>query len=301
MFFYETPVWYRRTFDYHKPPDTRVFVYFGAANYHTRVYLNGEKLGEHEGGFTPFNFEVTDHLRDGNNDLVVEVTDTRTAESVPALRYDWWNYGGITGDVELVEVPKTFIQDYLVQLAKGSSDEIAGWVQLNGASSPQSVSLEIPEAGIHREVTTDASGRAEFRFPAKLQLWSPEQPKLYDVAIASGADKLHDQIGFRSIEMQGGKILLNGKPIFLRGIDLHDESPFRGGRLFRVKMHRLCWPGRKIWGATSSVWRTTRTTKPKFASPTAWELWCGRKFPVWQDINCANPATLQMPRTSFRK
>src|SRR5205823_12946735 len=67
---------------------------------------------------------------------------------------------------------------------------------------------------------------------AKLELWSPEQPKLYDVMIGTGEEKIHDQIGFRTIEVQGGKILLNGKPIFLRGISMHEEAPFRGGRAF---------------------------------------------------------------------
>src|SRR5580765_7495705 len=65
LMFYEGPVWYRREFNYPKKTDTRVFVYFGAANYRAVAYLNGEKLGEHEGGFTPFNFEVTSELHDG--------------------------------------------------------------------------------------------------------------------------------------------------------------------------------------------------------------------------------------------
>ncbi len=73
LFFYEGPVWYKRTFSYRRREHTRVFVYFGAANYFTRVYLNGKPLGEHEGGFTPFNLEVTGGLVDGENFLVVEV------------------------------------------------------------------------------------------------------------------------------------------------------------------------------------------------------------------------------------
>src|SRR5262252_7734446 len=87
LMFYEGPVWYRREFSYHKRPGTRVFVYFGAANYRSTAYLNGEKLGEHEGGFTPFNFETTGTLRDGQNFLIVEVNNARRAESVPALKY----------------------------------------------------------------------------------------------------------------------------------------------------------------------------------------------------------------------
>ena len=136
LMFYEGPVWYRREFSYHKRANTRVFVYFGAANYQSTVYLNGEKLGEHEGGFTAFNFEATSVLRDGDNFLIVEVSNARRADAVPALKLDWWSYGGITRDVMLVEVPAVFIQDYSVQLAKGSQNEIAGWVQLNGAQAP---------------------------------------------------------------------------------------------------------------------------------------------------------------------
>ena len=69
LFFYEGPVWYKKSFSYRKREHTRTFVYFGAANYFTRVYLNGQALGEHEGGFTAFNFEITDQLRDGDNFL----------------------------------------------------------------------------------------------------------------------------------------------------------------------------------------------------------------------------------------
>ncbi|HXU22355.1 MAG TPA: beta galactosidase jelly roll domain-containing protein, partial [Verrucomicrobiae bacterium] len=133
LLFYEGPIWYRRLFTYHKHANTRTFVYIGAANYKTRVFLNGEKLGEHEGGFTPFNFEATSLLHDGENFLVVEVNNARHVEDVPTVNTDWWNYGGITGDVSLVEVPDAFIQDYFVQLAKGSRDQVAGWIQLNCA------------------------------------------------------------------------------------------------------------------------------------------------------------------------
>ena len=230
LFFYEGPVWYKKSFSYHKREHTRVFVYFGAANYFTRAYLNGEALGEHEGGFTPFNFEITDKIKEGDNFLVIEVNNARRRDAVPALNTDWWNYGGLTRDVVLVEEPETFIQDYVVQLAKGSGQEISGWVQLDGSMARQQVTLEIQEAGIKKTVLTDAGGRAEFRLPAKLDLWSPSHPKLYDVVLSSGGDKVHDSIGFRTVETRGTQVLLNGKPIFLRGISMHEEAPIRGGR-----------------------------------------------------------------------
>src|ERR1700730_1353288 len=156
LFFYEGPVWYEKSYSYHKREHTRVFVYFGAANYFTRVYLNGQPLGEHEGGFTPFNFEITDKIREGDNFLVAEVNNARRRDGVPSVNTDWWNYGGLTRDVALVEVPERFIQDYFVQLAKGSSNEISGWVQLSGSMPAQPVVVEIPEAAIRQTITTDA-------------------------------------------------------------------------------------------------------------------------------------------------
>ncbi|HET8923385.1 MAG TPA: glycoside hydrolase family 2 TIM barrel-domain containing protein [Candidatus Acidoferrum sp.] len=230
LLFYEGSIWYKRTFNYSKSPKKRVFVHFGAANYLAAVYLNGEELGHHEGGFTPFDFEVTDGIRPQDNFLVLRVNNTRGKDLVPTDNTDWWNYGGITRPVTLVEVPQTFIQDYFIQLAKGSTRRVAGWLQLNGPQLRQKVTIRIPEAGITNTVETDSTGLAEFSFDASLTLWSPENPKLYTVEIAGETDKIADRIGFRSIETRGTDILLNGKSIFLRGVSIHEEAPMRSGR-----------------------------------------------------------------------
>ena len=232
FFFYEGTIWYKKSFDYQRRPNTRLFVYFGAANYLADVYLNGQKLGRHEGGFTPFNFEVTNVIRDTNNSLIVKVDNKRRRDAVPTLMTDWWNYGGLTREVKLIETPTTFVQNYSIQLQKGSQNRITGWVKLNGAKSSQRVTIEIPEARISETFTTDANGYAQISFEANLTLWSPENPKLYDVLIESETDLLKDKIGFRSIETKGTEILLNGQPVFLRGVCIHEEAPFRSGRAF---------------------------------------------------------------------
>jgi beta-glucuronidase len=232
LLLYEGTVWYKKAFDYQRKPNTRLFVYFGAANYTADVYLNGQRLGTHEGGFTPFNFEITNLVQDQNNSLIVKVDNKRRRDAVPTLITDWWNYGGLTRQVKLVETPATFVCDYLIQLQKGSRSRIAGWVQLNGDRRSQRITVRIPEAGISRSFTTDANGSAEISFNADLTLWTPENPKLYDVVIEAESDRLQDQIGFRSIETRGTDILLNGKPIFLRGVCIHEEAPFRGGRAY---------------------------------------------------------------------
>ncbi|MBV8859517.1 MAG: beta-glucuronidase [Acidobacteria bacterium] len=233
LLFYEGTVWYKKSFDYTRRPGTRLFVHFGAANYDTFVYLNGEKLGRHEGGFTPFDFEVTNLVRERDNFLVVKVDNKRRRDAVPTLNTDWWNYGGLTRSVALVEVPDTFVRDYFVQLKKGSREEVAGWVKLDGpASANQTVNVEIPEAKIKQTFRTDADGLAPLSLKARLDLWSPENPKLYRVVVNAGSDTVEERVGFRSIETRGTDILLNGRPVFLRGISIHEESPLRGGRAF---------------------------------------------------------------------
>ena len=232
LFFYEGTVWYKKSFDYQRTPNTRLFVYFGAANYRADVYLNGEKLGQHVGGFTPFNFEITKLVRDTGNFLVVKVDNRRSRDAVPTMMTDWWNYGGLTRQVKLVETPSTFVQDYFVQLQKGSRERITGWVKLAGDRPQQKVTVRIAEAGITKSFTTDTNGFAAINFNADLKLWSPEDPKRYDVAIYAETDRVHDLIGFRSIETKGTEILLNGRPIFLRGVCIHEEAPVRGGRAY---------------------------------------------------------------------
>src|SRR6266480_4843642 len=199
LLFYEGTIWYKKAFDYQRKPNTRLFVYFGAANYLADVYLNGEKIGRHEGGFTPFNFEITNLVRDKSNSLIVKVDDQRRRDAVPTLITDWWNYGGLTRQVKLVETPATFVQDYFIQLQKGSRDRIAGWVKLNGDKPAQKITIRIPEVQISKSFTTDANGFAQISFAAGVTLWSPANPKLYEVAIETEADRVQDEIGFRSI------------------------------------------------------------------------------------------------------
>jgi len=230
LLFYEGTLWYRKLFDYPNNPDARLYVYFGAANYHAVVYLNGERIGKHEGGFTPFNFEITGIVKDKDNFLIVKVDNTRRREYVPTLNTDWWNYGGLTRRVMLVEIPRSFIHDYSIQLTKGSLNELSGWVKLDGTRRVQKVSVAIPDAGVEQTANTNSLGYAEIKMKADLELWSPEKPRLYDVVISCETDELYDRIGFRSIETRGTDILLNGKPVFLRGVCIHEEAPLGARR-----------------------------------------------------------------------
>jgi len=240
LLWYEGPFFYRKRFDFEKEPGKRYYLHLDGANYITYAYLNAEKLGEHEGGFTPFNFEITEGLKNGENSVVIRVDNTRQPDGVPTMKTDWWNYGGITRDIQIVAVPNVFIQDYFIQLKKGDAQTIAGWVQLDGAQQPQSVRLQIPDLDIDLQLQTDANGKTNFEVVSEqIQYWSPEDPKRYEVILSSETDRISDRIGFRTIEVEGTDILLNGKPVFLRAISIHEENPIRGGRAFSPEDARM--------------------------------------------------------------
>ena len=230
LFFYEGTVWFKRSFNYHPQAGKRAILYFGAVNYEAIVYLNGRKLGRHVGGFTAFNYDVTDIVKEGDNFVIVKVDNKRHRDNIPTDIFDWWNYGGITRDVFIAQVDDTYIQNYSLQLDRATRSQLHGWVQLNEKKAGVTITLRIPELKLSRTLTTDAEGRAQFSVKAKPMLWSPENPKQYEVEWQMGGSTLKDQMGFRTIETKGKTILLNGKPVFLRGVSIHEEAPYRQGR-----------------------------------------------------------------------
>ena len=239
LFFYEGTVWFKKSFDWRPTQGRNTLLYFGAVNYDCHVYVNGKKVGHHIGGFTPFNFDVTELLKDGENTVIVKVDNKRHAEDVPTQIFDWWNYGGITRDVLLVDVAPLYIENYSLQIQKpfqkkgdklNAQQLLQFEVKLNKAEAGKQVTLNIPELKFNKTLTTNEEGKAFLNFFAKPQLWSPENPKLYRVNLTLNGETLTDEIGFRTIETRDKEILLNGKPIFLKGISIHEEKPNGGGR-----------------------------------------------------------------------
>ena len=138
----------------------RAFLHIGAANYRAVAAVNGKFVCQHEGGFTPFDCEVTNVIKAGDNNVVIEVDDTRIADGVPTVKTDWYNYGGLTRDVSIVSVPSAFIDDFELHLDRETRTKIAGYVHVEGAAAGTPVSVSLPEAGgEHAEGVTDAEGR----------------------------------------------------------------------------------------------------------------------------------------------
>jgi len=302
LYFYEGTVWYEKDFQYQPKPHTRTFLRIGAANYISHAWVNGKKACDHEGGFTPFDCEVTSLVRDGNNFVVIYVNNQRTRDGAPTLNTDWWNYGGLTREVWLIETPEVFVDDYSLQLQRGDAGVIAGFVHMSGGREGAQVSVRIPGLGLDQTAPTDAQGRALFTLKStSLVRWSPQNPKLYDVEIAAGEDRLHDEIGFRTIEAQGDNILLNGKPVFLRGVSIHAEAPYRSGRAWSDADAQTLLGWAKELGANfarlAHYPHDERMTR--LADRMGLMVWS--EVPVYWMIEWDNPATLANATNQLRE
>ncbi len=294
--YYEGTVWYARHFVASKPAaGTRLFLYFGAVSYRCTVWLNGKKIGSHEGGFTPFQFEVGENVVDGDNFLVVEVNNRRTVDAIPAMSFDWWNYGGITRDVFLVKTPELYIKDYMVQLDPHSPAMINASVRMSGSVPAGTVAeISIPELKARAKVQLNSEGYGETSFKVKgLQRWSPNSPKLYDVTVSyQGVDSISEKIGFKNISVDGTSILMNGKPEFMRCVSFHEEIPQRMGRAFSEADAYMLLSEAKALGANmvrlAHYPQNEHTVR--LAEQLGIILW--EEIPVWQEIDFDNPQTM---------
>ena len=227
---YEGSMVFTRKFRYKSQMNgEKVILRIGAANYLCRIFLNKKYVGMHRGGSTPCYLDVTDYL-ESENRMVIQVDSTRRSGQVPTLATDWFNYGGVYRDIALIRVPKTYIKDFKIALEPDSDlKKIRAYVKLSEKMA-ETATLEIGELGISKEILI-RDGVGEILMDASPELWSPDNPKLYDVRLSCAGDSVYDRVGFREICVKGMDILLNGKPLFLHGISCHEESVTNGKAL----------------------------------------------------------------------
>ena len=128
---YEGAAWYMRSLDVAPPdPGERIFLRVGAATGRARVFMNGQFLGLHRGGWTPFFVEIGPALQTAGNHLMIEVDTTRRDDAVPMRHFDWFNYGGLFREVEILRVPATHVTD--LRLSLTDSGRIAAHVEMSG-------------------------------------------------------------------------------------------------------------------------------------------------------------------------
>ncbi len=228
---YEGSMIFTKRFSCAPVKDEEVYLRIGAANYLIRVFLNGEYIGLHRGGSTPAFFLITGLLKEDNR-ILIQVDSTRRPEQVPTENTDWFNYGGIYRDIEIYRVPKIYIKDLRIALVPDDSyKNISVDVEISEQIDTTAV-ITIEELGIIRELDI-VNGSGSVVIECAPQLWSPDTPKLYDVTLSCMNDKVSDRVGFRQISVKGRDILLNGTPVFLRGISCHEDSVKNGKALSR--------------------------------------------------------------------
>lgn len=227
---YDGSMVFTRKFIYSRENEgERVILRIGAANYLCRVFLNRQYIGMHRGGSTPCCFDITEYLQHDNR-IILQVDSTRRNEQVPTANTDWFNYGGVYRDIDLIRVPAVHVRDFRVALEPdGTFHNIRARVDMSRPVSGEAV-LTISELGI-KQAFQVANGSGEILFEAAPELWSPENPRLYDVELSCFGDEVRDRVGFREIRVDGMDIVLNGKPVFLRGISCHEDSVEHGKAL----------------------------------------------------------------------
>lgn len=226
---YEGSMVYTRRFSYQAGKDEKVFLKVGAVNYLCRVFINREYVGMHRGGSTPGYWDITDYLQKENR-IILVADNTRRPEQVPTENTDWFNYGGVYRDIELIRVPKVYIKNFQIALiSDGNYNKIKVSVTLSEKVS-DTAAFSIKELGINEAIFI-RDGEGSVIIKNSFRLWSPEDPKLYEVELATSIDIVSDTVGFREIKVSGHDILLNGKPIFLKGISCHEDSSVNGKAL----------------------------------------------------------------------
>ncbi len=218
----------------------RVFIRVGSAVYLGTVYLNGVKIGAHEGGHLPFAFEITDQVRwDEENVLAISVENVLKPERVPSgnmpgsdmsmfmatpkTTYDFYPFSGIHRPVVLYSVPQDYIEDVTVVTTIEPKVEVKVKVKLNAAVDGTG-SVELRSDGVISADLTFADGEAEATLSVPYaHLWSDKDPYLYDLIVKSETDQYALKVGIRTIAVDGGKILLNGAPVKLNGFGRHED------------------------------------------------------------------------------
>lgn len=253
--------WYQTQFDLPWGWDgMRVFVRFNSVNYLAEVWLNGQRLGQHEGGHLPFEFDVTGDLKEASNRLVVRVDGALAPDRMPpgevppdpkdsfnrpfpAANFDFFPFCGIHRPVILYAVPAARICDLRVTTGlRGEDGLVRVQVQTSplGEAANAAVRLTLEGHGFSGQAEAGLHGEAaeiELVVP-QAALWAPGAPNLYTATLellvdggpvdGGPVDRYSLPVGIRTIEVQGDGLLLNGQPVVLRGFGRHEDFPING-------------------------------------------------------------------------
>lgn len=255
--FYTGKAWYFKTFNSVASAQKRTYLKFDAVFYKCRIWLNSTFIGEHEGGYTPFELDITDHQKE-NNILAIEVDNSWDATTIPGAKandsndrenasqmFPWINYGGLTRAVKLITRPNLYIEKVKIvtepDLAKGNATiKIKAFIK-NTLTSAQKTTVKLVikntektfdtykpvniSVGANETITTDITGMLSSK---DVKLWNQDEPNLYTAVLAIASDTLQTKFGIRKIETNGTQLLLNGEPIKMGGCNRPLDYPGYG-------------------------------------------------------------------------
>jgi beta-glucuronidase len=266
LFGYLDLAWYvKQTYVPSSWQGQRVFIRVGSANYYGTVYVNGERVGAHEGGHLPFAFEITKLVKwDAENLIAISVENelkpTRVPSgnmnsaisgfaSFPRTTFDFYPFAGIHRPVVLYSLPQTHIEDITVVTGiDGATGTVKVTARLNTAAAAQgSVQLKGGDTTINANlVFEDGLAEAQLTVP-NAHRWSDKDPYLYDLTVQTDGDRYTLKVGIRTIAVQGGQVLLNGQPVQLNGYGRHEDFIASGKGLnlpLMIKDYQLMrWTG----------------------------------------------------------
>ena len=248
--FYTGTAWYRRTFPWQPTTGKRIILHFDAAYYETTVWINNRKVGTHEGGYTPFHFDVTEYVKSGRSDgsgntIAVSVNNnTWRVGTIPGAKDNdqpndsfpgWVNYGGLIRPVYLTVEPDVYVENVKVEalpdLSKSTATlkiktrisnasgqaitpKLAFKVEQNG--KPVILTWKQQAGNVAPDQTAIFEAETSLK-AADVKLWSIDQPTLYDVQVIAATDTVRTHFGIRKVEVRNAQLLLNGQPIKVAG------------------------------------------------------------------------------------
>jgi beta-glucuronidase len=242
---YVGSAWYETEFRIEKGwRGQRIHLRFGSVNYTAKVWLNGRLVGDHVGGHLPFAFDVTDKISlEGENRLTVLVENKIRLDRVPAVpdlskvhmhtihfpqtAYDFFPYAGIHRPVLLFTTPDVHLADVTVRTSLDGKVSVE--LVVNSAWSGTASVVVADDKGEARANIVLKGGRGSGVVSvAAPRPWSPEDPHLYRLTVRLADDEYVLKIGIRTVTVRGDALLLNGKPVFLRGFGKHEDFPIHG-------------------------------------------------------------------------
>ncbi len=229
---YHGLAWYFKEFECESE---NIILSFGAVSQQAEVYLDGEHLGGHYGGYTEFRFDVS--LRKGKHLLAV-LTDSRADdETIPKDVADWYRYGGIYRSVELSEINDIFINRHKISYElDDDTAEVTVETEVKSFSGikPEKLTVKFDNKTVYSGAYSE-----KISFTAeKIKRWDVFKPALYFVEITVDDDDIIDRIGFREIKAEKGQFLINGKAITIKGVNHHEDWPDFGHAVPKQLMER---------------------------------------------------------------